>query len=168
MPKLTSLDDIFVHELQATYDAEHQILKALPGFANAASHPDLRGALVEHLRETEVHVERLEKVFVMLGLPARGTKSYGMTGLLVEGAKLMDNEPQSEILDAALIASLQKVEHYEIAGYGCLCTYAELLGYDHAHDLLGQTLDDEETIDQKLTELTESVFNPQAVEGEWA
>ena len=168
MRKLTSLDDIFVHELQATYDAEHQILKAFPAYITVATHPDLTATLEMHRRETRVHVERLERVFDMIGVEARGNKSYGMAGLLVEGAKIMEEEAGPEILDAALISSLQKLEHYEIAAYGCLCTYAEMLGYDQAHDLLCQTLDEEETIDQKLTELAESVFNPQAVEGEWA
>lgn len=168
MPKLSSLDDLFVHELQDTYNAENQILKALPKLAKTATNPDLKRAFDEHRQQTEVHVQRIEKVFQLLGRPARGKKCDGMAGLLEEGKKIMEGDAEPEVLDAALIGAAQKVEHYEIASYGCLCTYAEMLGYNQAHDLLGQTLDEEETTDQKLTELAESVINPQAVEGESA
>jgi ferritin-like metal-binding protein YciE len=168
MPKLTSLDDLFVHELRDIYDAEVQILVALPKMAEAAINPELKNAFEEHLKQTETHVKRLEKVFKLLGVPARGTTCDGMAGLLEEGRKVMKADAEPEVLDAALIGAAQKVEHYEIASYGCLCTYAEMLGYDQAHDLLGLTLDDEETTDQKLTELAEAVINPQAVEGESA
>jgi ferritin-like metal-binding protein YciE len=167
MPKLTSLDDLFVHELQDIYHAESQILRALPDMAKAAASPDLRKAIEGHRRETERHVERLEQVFRMLGTPgpAQSRKCDGMVGLLEEARKIMDEDAEPEVLDATLIVAAQKVEHYEIASYGCLCTYAETLGYDHAHDLFGQTLDEEETTDQRLTELAEAVINPQAVEG---
>jgi ferritin-like metal-binding protein YciE len=168
MPKLTSLEDLFVHELQDILNAEGQILKALPKMEKATTHPELKSAFEEHRRQTEGHVQRLEQVFGFLGLPVRGKKCEGMAGLLEEGAKIMEEDADSEVLDAALIAAAQKVEHYEIASYGCLCTYAEMLGYDQAHDLLGQTLDEEEATDQKLTELAEAVINPQAVEGDGA
>lgn len=168
MPKLTSLDDLFVHELRDIYDAESQIVEALPKMARAAINPDLKRAFEEHRKQTETHIQRLEKVFKLLGVAARGTTCDGMAGLLEEGSKVMKADAQPEVLDAALIGAAQKVEHYEIASYGCLCTYAEMLGYDQAHDLLGLTLDDEETTDQQLTELAEAVINPQAVEGESA
>lgn len=166
MSKLSSLDDLFVHELQDMYNAENQILKALPKMAKAATNPHLKDAFEQHLRQTETHVERLEQVFKLLGVPTHGKTCDGMAGLIKEGSKLMEEEAEPEVLDAALISAAQKVEHYEIASYGCLCTYAEMLGYDQAHDLLGDTLDEEETTDQKLTELAESIINPQAVEGE--
>jgi ferritin-like metal-binding protein YciE len=170
MPKLTSLDDLLVHELQDIYHAERQMLRALPDMAKAAASPDLRKAIEGHRRETEGHVERLEQVFKILGTSpsAHPSRSGGMAALLQEAKAIMRGDAEPEVLDAALIAAAQKLAHYEIASYGCLCTYAEMLGYDQAHDLLGQTLDEEETTDQRLTELAEAVINPQAVEGESA
>ena len=138
MPKLASLDDLLVHELQDIYHAEGQILKALPRMVNAATHPDLKDAFMEHLQQTEGQVRRLEQAFKLLGVPAKGKKCDGMAGLLEEGRKVMEAEAETAVMDAALIAAAQKVEHYEIAAYGCVCTYAELLGYDQVHELLGQ------------------------------
>jgi ferritin-like metal-binding protein YciE len=166
MPKLSSLDDLLVHEMQDIYNAEGQILKALPKMVKAASNPDLKRAFEEHRVQTEGQVDRLEQAFKLLGVPARGRKCEGMTGLLEEGKKVMEQEAEQSVLDAALIAAAQKVEHYEIASYGCICTYAEMLGYDQVHELLGQTLDEEETTDQKLTALAETVINPEAEEAE--
>ena len=162
MAKLSSLDDLLVHELQDIYHAEGQILKALPKMAKAATSQELKAAFEEHRLQTEVQVERLEQVFKLLGLPAKGKKCEGMAGLLEEGKKTMAQDAEPGVLDAALISAAQKVEHYEIAAYGCVCTYAEMLGYDQVHDLLGQNLDEEETTDQRLTALAESVINPQA------
>jgi len=167
MPKLASLDDLLVHELQDIYHAEGQILKALPKMVSAATHPDLKEAFVEHLQQTEGQVRRLEQAFKLLGVPAKGKKCEGMAGLLEEGRKVMEADAEPVVLDAALIAAAQKVEHYEIASYGCVCTYAELLGYDQVHELLGQTLDEEETTDQKLTSLAEDVINQEAEAGEF-
>jgi ferritin-like metal-binding protein YciE len=164
MTKLSSLDDLLVHELQDIYHAEGQILKALPKMTKAATNPDLKTAFDEHRVQTEGHVRRLEEVFKLLGLPAKGKKCDGMAGLIEEGKKVMDQDAEPAVLDAALIASAQKVEHYEIASYGCVCTYAEMLGHDQAHELLGQNLDEEETTDQRLTALAESVINPEAEE----
>jgi ferritin-like metal-binding protein YciE len=164
MPKLSSLDDLLVHEMQDIYNAEGQILKALPKLVKAASHPDLKRAFEEHRVQTEGQVDRLEQAFKLLGVPAKGRKCDGMAGLLEEGKKVMEQEAEESVLDAALIAAAQKVEHYEIASYGCICTYAEMLGYDQVHELLGQTLDEEETTDQKLTALAETVINPEAEE----
>jgi ferritin-like metal-binding protein YciE len=166
MPKLSSLDDLLVHEMQDIYNAEGQILKALPKMIKAASNPDLKRAFEEHRVQTEGQVERLEEAFKLLGVPAKGHKCDGMAGLLEEGKKVMEQEADAPVLDAALIAAAQKVEHYEIASYGCICTYAEMLGYDQVHELLGQTLDEEETTDQRLTALAETVINPEAEEGD--
>lgn len=166
MAKLSSLDDLLVHELQDIYHAEGQILKALPKMAKAASNPDLKAAFEEHRVQTEGQVKRLEQVFKVLGHPVKGKKCEGMAGLIEEGKKTMEEDAEPAVLDAALIASAQKVEHYEIAAYGCLCTYAEMLGYEEAHELLGQNLDEEETTDEKLTALAESVINVDAEVGE--
>lgn len=168
MPKLASLDDLLVHELQDIYHAEGQILKALPKMAMAATHPDLKAAFEEHRQQTEHQVRRLDQAFKLLGVPAKGKKCEGMAGLLEEGKKMMEEDAEAAVMDAALIAAAQKVEHYEIASYGCVCTYAEMLGYDQVHDLLGQNLDEEETTDQRLTALAESVINQEAEDAEEA
>jgi ferritin-like metal-binding protein YciE len=162
MARLSSLDDLLVHELQDIYNAEAQILKALPKMVKTATDPELKSAFEEHRRQTEGQVVRLDQVFKLLGLPAKGRKCEGMAGLLEEGKKTMEQDAEPAVLDAAMIAAAQKVEHYEIAAYGCVCTYAEMLGYDQVHELLGQNLDEEETTDQRLTALAESVINPEA------
>jgi ferritin-like metal-binding protein YciE len=162
MPKLASLDDLLVHELQDIYNAEGQILMALPKMIKAASHPDLKQAFEDHRQQTEGQVRRLEQAFKLLGVPAKGRKCEGMAGLIEEGKKVLEEDAEPPVRDAALIAAAQKVEHYEIASYGCLCTYAEMLGYDQVHDLLGQNLDEEETTDQRLTALAENVINQEA------
>ena len=159
MPRLTSLEDLLVHELQDIYNAEGQILKALPRMIKAASHPELKSAFEEHRVQTEGQVERLEQAFKLLGIPAKGKKCEGMAGLLEEGKKTMAEDAEASVMDAALIAAAQKVEHYEIAAYGCVCTYAEMLGHEEVHELLGQNLEEEEETDQKLTALAESVIN---------
>jgi ferritin-like metal-binding protein YciE len=164
MARLSSLDDLLVHELQDVYNAEAQILKALPKMTKAASNPDLKAAFEEHRVQTEGQVTRLEQVFELLGMSPKGRKCEGMAGLLEEGKKTIEQDAEPSVKDAALIASAQKVEHYEIAAYGCLCTYAEMLGYDQVHELLGRNLDEEETTDQRLTALAESVINPEAEE----
>ena len=170
MAKLSSLDDLLVHELQDIYHAEGQILKALPKMAKAATNPDLKAAFEEHRVQTEGHARRLEEVFKLLGLPAKGKKCEGMAGLIEEGKTTMEQDAEPAVRDAALIAAAQKVEHYEIAAYGCVCTYAEMLGHEEVHELLGQNLDEEEITDQRLTALAETVINPDAeeegVEGE--
>jgi ferritin-like metal-binding protein YciE len=166
MPKLSSLDDLLVHELQDIYNAESQILKALPKMTKAATYPELKEAFEKHRQQTEGQVRRLEQVFKLLGVPAKGRKCDGMAGLLEEGKKMMDEDAEPAVMDAGLIAAAQKVEHYEIASYGCVCTYAEMLGYDQVHDLLGQNLDEEETTDQKLTALAEGVINQEAESSE--
>lgn len=162
MAKLSSLEDLLVHELQDIYNAEGQILKALPKLIKAASHPELKRAFEEHRVQTEGQVGRLEQAFKLLGHPVKGKKCEGMAGLLEEGKRTMEEDAEPSVRDAALIAAAQKVEHYEIAAYGCICTYAEMLGYDQMHELLGQTLDEEEETDQRLTGLAESVINLEA------
>jgi ferritin-like metal-binding protein YciE len=162
MKKLATLDDLLVHELQDLYDAEQQIVKALPKMAKAASATELQSAFRRHLSETEAQVERLEQVFTILGIPAKGRHCDGMAGLLKEGAKMIDEQAEPEVLDAALIGAAQKVEHYEIAGYGCVATYAQMLGRADVHELLVETLDEEETTDQRLSELAETLINVRA------
>jgi ferritin-like metal-binding protein YciE len=166
MAKLNSLDDLLVHELQDIYHAEGQILKALPRMIKAASHPDLQAAFEEHLEQTEGQVERLEQAFKLLGVPVKAKKCEGMAGLIEEGKKMMEEDADPAVMDAALIAAAQKVEHYEIASYGCVCTYAEMLGYEQVHDLLGQNMEEEELTDEKLTALAESVINLEAEESD--
>ena len=159
---LDSLDKLFLEELKDVYNAEKQILRALPKMAKAADSPQLQQAFTKHLKETEGQVQRLEKIFQELGQSARGKKCKGMEGLLEEGKEVLEEDGEPAVIDAALIASAQRVEHYEIAAYGCLRTYAQLLGYTQAERLLQQTLDEEEAADQKLTELGESGINEAA------
>jgi ferritin-like metal-binding protein YciE len=158
MPRLASLDDLLVQELQDLYHAEGQILEALPRMVEAATHPDLKHALEEHRQQTESQVWRLERAFMLLGVPAKRRPCDGMAGLLEEVRQILDEGADSSVMDVALIAAAQKVEHYEIAAYGSVCTYAEMLGYDQVHELLGQNLDEEETTDQKLTALAENAI----------
>src|SRR5215217_2961177 len=137
MAKLNSLDDLLVHELQDIYNAENQILKALPKMIKAASHPELQSAFEEHLEQTEGQVERLDQVFKLLGVPAKGKKCEGMAGLIEEGKKIMEEDAEPSGMDAALIFFFKQETAYEIASYGCVCTYAEMLGYDQVHGLVG-------------------------------
>jgi ferritin-like metal-binding protein YciE len=154
---LANLEELFVHELRDTLDAEKQILKALPKMAKAAESDDLRAAFEEHRQVTETHVERLEAIFQSLGKAARGKHCPGMEGLLTEGEEMIKEQEQGPVLDAALISSAQKVEHYEIAAYGALAAYAKLLQMEEAVDLLGQTLDEEKETDEKLNEIASEI-----------
>lgn len=160
---IATLHDLYVDELKDLYNAEHQILKALPKMAKAASHAELTQAFKDHLAETKVQVERLEKIFKKLDVSPKGKTCKAMEGLLEEGKDLMAEDAEPAVLDAALIAAAQRVEHYEMAGYGCVRTFARLLGYAEAADLLQETLDEEGTADKKLTDLAESVINAEAV-----
>lgn len=162
--RLDSLHDLFVDELKDIYNAEQQLVKALPKMAKAASSPELQAAFEEHLEVTRGQVERLEAVFQQIETTARGKKCKAMEGLLEEGKELMEEDAAADVMDAALICAAQKVEHYEIAAYGCLRTYASLLGYDKAAELLHETLDEESEADKKLTELAESSINVEATE----
>ncbi|HUS19755.1 MAG TPA: ferritin-like domain-containing protein [Terriglobales bacterium] len=155
--KMESLQELYIQGLKDLYSAEKQILKALPKMAKAASSDELREGFEEHLRETEAQVERLEQIFGELGVSPRGKKCVGMEGLIEEGKELMEEDAEPEVLDAGLIAAAQHVEHYEIAGYGCVRTYAELLGYKDAVKLLQKSLDEEGNTDKKLTAMAQSI-----------
>jgi ferritin-like metal-binding protein YciE len=162
-----NLHELFVDELKDIYDAEKQLTKALPKMAKAAHSEDLRAAFEEHLEITRMQVNRLEEVFKSLGMAARGKTCQGMKGLIEEGQEKMEELEQGATLDAALIASAQKVEHYEIATYGTLATFAEIMGHQDAKDLLGQTLDEEKEADEKLTQVAGQInFEAETEEGE--
>ena len=158
-----SLQDIYVEQLRDLYSAENQILKALPKMADAATHEDLRAAFKEHAVMTRTHVERLDRIFTQLGEKPGGHKCKGMEGLLAEGEELLEEHDESEALDAAMIAAAQRVEHYEIAGYGSCRTFANMLGLADQADLLQETLDEEGQTDKRLTSLAETVVNIDAV-----
>ena len=159
---LDSLEKLFVEELRDIYNAEKQLTRALPRMAKAAESPELQQAFSKHLKETEGQIKRLEQIFQELGQAVRGKKCKGMEGLIEEGKEKMQEEGEAPVIDAALIAAAQKVEHYEIAAYGCLRTYAELLGFERAVQLLQETLEEEEATDKILTQLGESGINEAA------
>jgi ferritin-like metal-binding protein YciE len=161
-----NLHELFVDELKDIYDAEKQLTKALPKMAKAAESEELRAAFEEHLEITRMQVNRLEEVFKSLGMAARGKTCEGMKGLIEEGQEMMQELEQGPTLDAALIASAQKVEHYEIASYGTLATFAEIMGHQDAKDLLGQTLDEEKEADEKLTQVAGQINFEAEAEGE--
>lgn len=162
--KLKSLEDLFVNELRDLYSAEKQILQALPKMAKAASSEELQAAFEEHLQQTETHVERLENIFEQLEISSRGKKCKAIEGLIEEGKELMSEDAEPAVLDAGLISAAQKVEHYEMAGYGCVRTYAQQLGHDEAAELLQETLNEEGETDEKLTGIAEGMVNLQAAE----
>jgi ferritin-like metal-binding protein YciE len=164
--KLESLHDLYVDELKDLYSAENQLLKALPKMAKAASAPELEAAFTDHLEETHGHVTRLEKIFKKLDVSPKGKKCKAMEGLVEEGKEVMEEDAAPAVMDAALIAAGQRVEHYEMAGYGCVRTFARLLGYDDAAELLQETLDEEGAADKKLTDLAETVINVKAEAGD--
>src|SRR5687767_10496836 len=157
--EMESLRDLYLEELKDVYNAEKQLLKALPRMARAASHDELRSAFEDHLNVTEEQVRRLETIFDDLGKPARGKKCLGMEGLIAEGKEMMEEDMEPEVLDAALISAAQRVEHYEIAAYGTLRTYARQLGFENHAELLQQTLDEEGDADKLLTQIAESRVN---------
>jgi len=157
-----SLQELFVEELRDAYDGENRLTKALPKMARAAEHPELRTAFTDHLRETERQITRLEQVFRSVGEKPRGKKCEGIVGIVEEGNSAME-ELEGAVLDAALIAGAQRVEHYEIAAYGTLAYFAGLLGNDQAKDLLGQTLDEEKAADRKLNDIAKSRVNRDAL-----
>lgn len=157
--KLHSLEDLFHEELRDILGAEKQLLKALPKMAKAAAADELRQAFEEHLDQTRGHVERLERVFESLGKKARGKTCEAMEGLVEEGAELIDADAEPMVRDAGLIAAAQRVEHYEMAAYGCLRTWAQQLNNQEAAELLEQTLNEEKETDEKLTHLAESLVN---------
>ena len=160
---LDSMQDLFLNELKDVLNAEKQLVQALPRMAKAAQSPQLKQAFTKHLGETEGHVRRLERIFKSLGETARGKKCKGMEGLIEEGKEILEEEGAPEVIDAALISAAQRVEHYEIAAYGCLRSYAQLLGNREADRLLQQTLAEEEAADKTLTALSEGGINQAAV-----
>jgi ferritin-like metal-binding protein YciE len=164
--EMESLTELYVEELKDLWSAEMQITKALPKMIKAATNQKLKRAFNTHLKQTERHVKRLERIFKELDESPRGKKCVGMEGLIKEGAALIKEKPEAEVLDAGLIAAAQHVEHYEIAGYGCVRTWARQLGEDRQADLLQETLDEEEQTDRLLTDLAESEINIEAEEGE--
>ena len=161
-----SLRELYVDELKDLYNAETQLVKALPKMAKASSNPELRQAFEEHLRQTSEHVARLEQIFEMLEEKPTGKKCLGMEGLVKEGAETMREKYEDEIMDAAIIGAAQRVEHYEIAGYGTVREFAELLGEDEHVSLLEQTLEEEKQTDEKLTQLAEEINSQAQEEGE--
>src|SRR6266849_3314594 len=164
MPK-DSLRELYIDELKDLYNAETQLVKALPKMAKAASNDQLRQAFEEHLRQTSEHVSRLEQIFETLEEKPSGKKCLGMEGLVKEGSETMKENYTGDVKDAAIIGAAQRVEHYEMAGYGSVRAFAELLGENEHTSLLEQTLDEEKQADQKLTELAQGI-NRQASESE--
>ena len=160
--KLENLEKLYLDELKDIYDAEHQILKALPKMAKKAAARDLQRAFEDHQKQTEGQVQRLEKVFDRLGKKATRKTCKGVKGLIEEGEEYVKATGDEDTIDASLISAAQRVEHYEMAAYGTLRTYAEILGHDEQARLLQQTLDEEEKTDQRLTKLAQSGINVQA------
>jgi ferritin-like metal-binding protein YciE len=154
---MESLQELFVDELKDLYSAENQILKALPKMIRKAASKELKQGFENHLQQTKVHVERLDKIFQDLGKSPRGKKCKGMEGVIADGSELMAENAEPDVMDAGLIGAAQHVEHYEIAGYGCVRTYAELLGRDDFAKLLQKTLDEEKETDEKLTSLAKKI-----------
>ncbi len=165
-PRLDSLRSLFIEEIRDLYDAEHQILKALPKMVSAASHSDVKSALENHRRETEEHVRRLEQVFEDCGVPARARRCEGMAGVIQEGTETVQAAVDPDVRDAAIIESAQKVEHYEMAGYGTVRTFAQRLNMPECASVLQRTLDEEKQADRKLTDIAESAVNVHAAEAE--
>jgi ferritin-like metal-binding protein YciE len=155
--QLSSLEDLFIDELKDLYSAETQLTKALPKMAKAATSKELKVGFEKHLKQTERHVQRLEQICEELEVSPKGKKCKAMEGLIEEGSEVIDEDAEPEVKDAALIAAAQRVEHYEIAGYGCVRTYAKLLGHSSAMKLLQQTLDEEGDTDKTLTKLAEAI-----------
>lgn len=159
-----TLHDLYVEQLRDLYDAENQLTKALPKMAQGAGSEEVREAFEEHLEQTRGHAQRLEQIFEKLGENPKGEKCKGMEGLIREGSELLDEDMAESVKDAAIIAAAQRVEHYEIAGYGTVRSFANLLGEANAAQLLEQTLEEEKETDQKLTQIA-SEINVQAEGG---
>jgi ferritin-like metal-binding protein YciE len=160
--KLESLHELYLSELKDLYSAEDQIIKALPKIIEKTESPELRNALEQHLEETRGHVSRLERIFEMHGEEAKKQKCKGMQGILDEGEEMVGKDATRPVRDAAIISGCQRVEHYEIAAYGTVRTYAEQLGHEHAAAILKETLDEELAADKKLTQIANNRVNIQA------
>jgi len=163
--KIETLRDLYVEELKDLYNAENQLLKALPKMAKAATSAELRTAFEEHLEETRGHVERLDEIFQSLGASPKGKHCKAMEGIIAEAEELLSIEMPDAVKDAALIAAAQRAEHYEIAGYGCVYTFARNLGEDKAVTLLNEILQEEGAADKRLTEIAEWAVNEEATTG---
>jgi len=161
--KLDTLQQLYTDELRDLYNAENQLLKALPKMAKAASSEELKDAFEKHLEQTKGHVERLEQVFEGLGEKPKGKTCRAMKGLIEEGSEILKQEGDGSVIDAGIIVAAQKVEHYEIAGYGSVRAFAHLLGQNDAAELLQATLDEESETNELLNRLAESVVNPEAL-----
>jgi ferritin-like metal-binding protein YciE len=157
--KLNTLKDLYIYEIKDLYSAEKQLIKALPKMAKAATNEELANGFRAHLEQTKKHVERLERILSGQNQSTRGAKCKGMEGLIAEGSEMIEEEGDEEVRDAGLIAAAQRVEHYEIAGYGTARTYAELLGDKEAVKVLQTTLNEEAETDKKLTSLAISSIN---------
>jgi ferritin-like metal-binding protein YciE len=155
--KHNALMQVYVDELKDLYDAENRLVKTLPKVAKAAASEKLRAAVEEHLEQTRGHVDRLKEIFDNMDEKPTGKKCAGMIGILKEGEELMDEDYEGAAMDAALISAAQRVEHYEIAAYGCVRTWADLLGENEASALLDKTLEEEKQTDEKLTQLAEEI-----------
>jgi ferritin-like metal-binding protein YciE len=156
--RIEQLDTLFVEQIKDLYDAEKQLVRALPKMAKSASSEELRATFEDHLEETKTHVQRLEQVFEIMGVPAKGKTCAGMKGLVEEGDEVMQEDAVEELMDAALIGAAQRVEHYEMATYRTARAMAERLGKQAAVDLLQDTLDEEKAADEKLTEIAEDLL----------
>jgi ferritin-like metal-binding protein YciE len=161
--KLDTLQKLYTDELRDLYNAENQLLKALPKMAKAASSEDLKDAFEKHLEPTKGHVKRLEQVFEALGEKPKGKTCRAMKGLIEEGSEILNEDGEESILDAGIIVAAQKVEHYEIASYGSVRTFAHLLGQNKAAELLQTTLDEESETNELLNRLAEGIVNPEAM-----
>jgi ferritin-like metal-binding protein YciE len=161
--KLNTLEQLYISELRDLYSAENQLLKALPRMAKGASSPELNDAFEKHLEQTKGHVERLEQIFQQLDEIPKGKTCHGMKGLIEEGSEILKEDGEDSVLDAGLIVAAQKVEHYEIAGYGSVRTFANLLNQDEAAKLLQSTLDEESETNEILNQLAENIVNQEAL-----
>lgn len=165
---LDNLHDLFVFELRDVYDAEQQIVTGIPLLAQAAKSPTLRKLFEAHLAETSDQIERLDKLFNALGVTFTGRSCKAMQGLLAEARQIIQEEADPEVLDAALVVAAQKIEHYEIASYGSLRTFANELGYKDVEKLIAQTLEEESDMDEKLTNIAQSRLNGRAASADEA
>ena len=157
--KITTLEDLLADELKDLYSAENQLVKALPKMAKAVDSQDLRSAFEDHLKQTQKHVERLERICEKLDINPKGKKCMGMEGLIEEGSEILKGQGEPEALEAGIIGAAQRVEHYEIAAYGTARAHARQLGYVEAVNLLGKTLAEEKQADEKLTHIAENEIN---------
>jgi ferritin-like metal-binding protein YciE len=162
--QMESLQELLIEEMRDLYSAENQLLKAMPRMAKKASNPQLKKAFETHMKETEGQVQRLQKIFDKLGKKPTGKKCAAMEGLIEEGKEMMGEDMEDDVMDAALISVAQKVEHYEIASYGTVRTWAEQIGDEQTARLLQQTLDEEGKTDKLLTQLAESTINVEAAQ----